>query len=129
MKKVMVFGTFDLLHKGHINLFSQARKFGDVLIAVIARDVNVKKRKDITPEHDEKERQENVKKYVDYAYLGNINDHYKIIIKIKPDTICLGYDQKANLAELKKFKIPIIRLKSYKKHIYKSSHFRKKLKG
>ncbi|MBI2582387.1 adenylyltransferase/cytidyltransferase family protein, partial [Candidatus Woesearchaeota archaeon] len=31
MKKVMCFGTFDLLHLGHLNYFQQAKKYGDYL--------------------------------------------------------------------------------------------------
>lgn len=47
MKKIriMVFGTFDILHKGHINFFKQARKLAKkpYLIVSVARDINVKK--------------------------------------------------------------------------------------
>ncbi|MCH9030625.1 MAG: adenylyltransferase/cytidyltransferase family protein [Bacteroidetes bacterium] len=53
---VMIFGTFDILHKGHLNLFDQAKKHGDFLIAVIARDKTVVKVKDREPKHNEKER-------------------------------------------------------------------------
>ena len=35
--KVMCFGAFDGLHKGHLSYFKQARKYGDYVIAVIAR--------------------------------------------------------------------------------------------
>ena len=35
---VMVFGTFDYLHAGHENLFSQARELGSEIVAIIARD-------------------------------------------------------------------------------------------
>lgn len=41
--KVMVFGTFAVLHPGRLYFFNQAKKHGDKLIAVVARDVNVKK--------------------------------------------------------------------------------------
>ena len=34
----MCFGTFDLLHLGHLNYFQQAKKYGNYLIVVIARD-------------------------------------------------------------------------------------------
>jgi cytidyltransferase-like protein len=42
---VMVFGTFDFLHKGHLNFFKQARSLAKnpYLIASVARDYNVKR--------------------------------------------------------------------------------------
>ena len=45
MKTVMAFGTFDLMHPGHEYFLRQAKKRGDYLIAVIARDSTVKKLK------------------------------------------------------------------------------------
>ena len=125
MKKILIFGTFDILHKGHLNLFKQARKHGDILIAVIARDKTIKKIKGKNPRHKEKTRLKNIKKYVDKAFLGNKTNKYAVIKKIKPDIICLGYDQNSFTKNLKKhFKKKIIRLKPYKPDIYKSSKIR-----
>ena len=31
-KKVMLFGTFDLIHSGHLSLFNQAKEYGQKLI-------------------------------------------------------------------------------------------------
>ncbi len=38
MKKVITYGTYDLLHVGHINLLRRARELGDYLLVVLSTD-------------------------------------------------------------------------------------------
>lgn len=38
MKRVITYGTFDLLHYGHINLLQRAKALGDYLIVVLSSD-------------------------------------------------------------------------------------------
>ena len=38
MKKVITYGTFDVLHYGHINLLKRARELGDYLIVALSTD-------------------------------------------------------------------------------------------
>lgn len=38
MKKVLTYGTFDLLHKGHVHLLQRARALGDYLIVGVSTD-------------------------------------------------------------------------------------------
>ena len=38
MKKVITYGTFDLLHYGHINLLQRAKQLGDYLIVALSTD-------------------------------------------------------------------------------------------
>lgn len=38
MKKVITYGTFDLIHRGHINILKRAKEFGDYLIVGISSD-------------------------------------------------------------------------------------------
>lgn len=46
MKKVITYGTFDLLHTGHINLLRRAKECGDYLVVAISSDAfNEKKHK------------------------------------------------------------------------------------
>lgn len=101
--KVMVFGTFDGLHKGHFDFFKQARSttMNPFLVVSIARDKNVKKIKGKIPEFKEKERLAFVKEYklVDKVILAGLNDHIPHILKEKPEIIALGYDQEAYVDE------------------------------
>ncbi|MEF8848294.1 MAG: adenylyltransferase/cytidyltransferase family protein [Candidatus Thermoplasmatota archaeon] len=101
MVKVMATGTFDLLHLGHIYYLKEAKKLGDQLIVIVARDSTVKKLKH-EPINPEKIRLNLIKELqvVDQAYLGNENDRYKIVEKIKPDVIAIGYDQIHNEKEI-----------------------------
>ena len=38
MKRVITYGTFDLLHYGHINILRRAKELGDYLVVVISTD-------------------------------------------------------------------------------------------
>ena len=38
MKKVITYGTFDLLHYGHINILKRAKEMGDYLIVALSSD-------------------------------------------------------------------------------------------
>lgn len=38
MKRVITYGTFDLLHYGHINLLQRAKALGDYLIVALSTD-------------------------------------------------------------------------------------------
>jgi len=128
--RIMTFGTFDGLHKGHLNFFKQAKKLAknSFLIVSIARDKNVFKIKGKYPDKNEKERLLLVKgnKLVDKAVWGGKNYSFSHILKERPDIIALGYDQKAYVQNLKKdlkdkgVPVKVVRLKPYKENIYKN---------
>ena len=131
MKKVMVFGTFDILHKGHLYFLKEAKKKG-YLIAVVARDKTVVKVKKQKPVNNEKKRAENLRKikFVNKVVIGDLKNKFKAVDRLKPDMICLGYDQKNFIQGLirkikkRKLKIKIFRIKPFKPEIYKSSKLR-----
>ena len=134
--KIMVFGTFDGLHKGHLDFFRQAKDFmkNSFLIVSIARDKNVIRIKGRSPFLNEKKRVMLVKKckMADKVVLAGLRNHIPHILKEGPDIIALGYDQKAYVKNLRKdlkkngIAVKIIRLKPHKEKIYKNHLLNKK---
>jgi FAD synthetase len=98
---VLASGVFDLLHLGHVKFLEEAKRAGGRnarLVVIIARDRTAKGTKRQTPIMSEDQRCVLVAslKVVDEAVLGFENlDIGKVIEKIKPDVIALGYDQKS----------------------------------
>jgi diphthine synthase len=101
ISRILVTGTFDILHPGHLAFFAKARslKIPSKLWVVVARDSSVqqfKKRKPILSENYRLEML-NALKIVDHAILGNEDtDKIKIIEEIRPDIIAIGFDQWIN---------------------------------
>ncbi len=93
MVRVVATGTFDIIHPGHIRYLEEAKKLGDELIVIVAREKNVKhKPKPIIPD-EQRVKVVSALKPVDKAILGDENDIFKPIMELKPDIIALGYDQ------------------------------------
>jgi len=93
MKTVVATGVFEILHPGHIKFLTEAKKLGDKLIVIVARDKLISREKNIII--PEEQRLEVIKslRVVDEAILGDENDIFKPIEKIKPDIIALGKNQ------------------------------------
>jgi D-beta-D-heptose 7-phosphate kinase/D-beta-D-heptose 1-phosphate adenosyltransferase len=95
--KTVVFtnGCFDLLHAGHIRLFREARKLGDVLIVALNRDVSVRKIKGpARPIFPLRERWEILEAIEDIDYLTSFGEEtsQKIIATLLPDVLVKGGD-------------------------------------
>jgi len=97
-KRVVVAGTFDLLHPGHVFLISEAAKLGDVFV-VVARDKNVLRAKGhpaIVPE-DQRRFMVEALKGVTKAVLGSEDtDLFRAIEKLNPDILLLGPNQQVS---------------------------------
>ena len=136
--RVMVFGTFDNLHPGHLDYFRQARFFGEELIVIVARDKNVLKKKGKLAQEDQETRLAKVRAtlktlgYSGRAVLGSATDCWSVLVKYRPEVVALGYDQEVDIvrlkSEIKKSRLfcKIKRLKAYQPDKYKSSYCRPK---
>ena len=137
-KRVLIAGTFDLLHPGHIYLINEAAKMGTVYV-VIATDKNREKYSGEKPVVPEQQRLELIKsiKNVTAARLGrHDNDTLKTVEEINPDIILLGPNQKYDLKTLKNglvnkglTHIEVKRLETYydKYELHSSSLIKKKI--
>lgn len=128
MRRVVATGTFDIIHPGHITFLREAKKLGDELIVIVAREKNVKhKPKPVIPEEQRRKVVEAIR-FVDKAILGDENDIFKPIMELKPDVIVLGYDQYFSeewlREELKKrnLKCEVVRIKAREDCEFCSSH-------
>jgi len=98
-KIVLASGTFDLLHLGHVKYLEEAKRAGGrnaELIVIVARDGTVEQRRGTKPIMSENQRRALVDslKVVDEAILGYEDfDIGKVVEKIKPNVIALGYDR------------------------------------
>lgn len=92
--RVMTTGVFDLLHPGHIAMLEAAKRLGDELVVVIARDASAAREKHapITPE-EHRRHMVGALKPVDRAVLGHHGDYYRIVTELRPDIVALGFDQ------------------------------------
>lgn len=72
MKKVITYGTFDILHYGHINLLKRARALGDYLIVALSSDeFNALKNKKSFYSYEHRKLMLEACKYVDFIIPEN----------------------------------------------------------
>jgi len=121
--KVLVFGTFDHLHPGHLHLLASAQKMGDLHV-VIARDETVQRIKKKFPQQNQEDRQQAIQTAFPDArvFLGDVQNYLKPVQDIDPDIIVLGYDQQLppNVTE-SDLPCPTIRMDALEPEKFKSS--------
>ena len=103
---VLIFGTFDELHDGHRFFLREARRHGDYLIAVVARDAVVEKLKGKQPRQPFKKRLAGLlaSGLADDASPGDDTlGLWSAIKRYSPDLVALGYDQMQLEKELRVF--------------------------
>ena len=98
IKTIWVNGCFDILHRGHMELFRYARSLGDRLIVGIDSDYRVKTNKgDNRPFNNEKDRKfmlESIK-YIDRVVVFQTSSELRGMISyFRPDIMVVGTDYK-----------------------------------
>ena len=96
MRTVLVFGTFDLMHPGHLSFLRQARAKGDRLVVSVAKDGFVERMKGRRPVHSEEERRRQVLATgiaEDVRLSDKVMGTYSVVSAVSPDVICFGHDQ------------------------------------
>lgn len=113
MKKIITYGTFDLLHYGHINLLQRAKALGDYLIVALSTDEfnwNSKQKKCYFT-YEQRKRLLEAVRYVDLVipeenWEQKIND----VKEFKVDTFVMGDDWKGKFDFLKEEGVEVVYL-------------------
>ena len=104
MKRVITYGTFDLLHYGHINLLKRAKEYGDYLIVALSTDEFNwdEKRKKCYITYEQRKKLLEAVRYVDLV-IPEKNWEQKIldVKKYHVDTFVMGNDWEGKFDFLK----------------------------
>ena len=113
MKKVITYGTFDLLHYGHINLLQRAKSLGDYLIVGLSTNEfnNKEKNKECYFDYDNRKSLLDAVKYVDLVipeetWEQKVSD----IQKYNIDVFVIGDDWKGKFDYLEDIGIEVVYL-------------------
>ena len=94
MKRILTYGTFDLLHYGHIRLLKRAKQLGDYLIVALSTDdFNAIKGKKAYHSYETRKLMLESLRYVDLVIPENDWDQkIKDVIDYKVDIVVMGSD-------------------------------------
>lgn len=105
MKKVITYGTFDLLHYGHINVLKKARELGDYLIVALStNEFNAIKGKECYFSYDQRKKLIEAIRYVDLvipedSWEQKVHD----VKEFKVDVFTIGNDWSGKFDFLKEY--------------------------
>ncbi len=128
-KRVLIFGSFDIIHPGHAYLIKEAQKDGQVFVC-LARDETIKKVKGQLPHFSEQERAQHLEEKGLTVVLGSLGDKYEVFRQVKPEVVVLGYDQQVFVEGLEKvikeegYQTEIKRCQPLQPQFFKSSKLR-----
>ena len=105
MKRVITYGTYDLLHRGHVNLLRRAKEYGDYLIVGLSSDeFNAVKNKKAYYSFEERKLVLEAVRYVDEVIREDTwEQKIQDVIKYKIDTFVMGDDWKGKFDFLKAY--------------------------
>ncbi len=98
MKRVLTYGTYDLLHYGHIRLLKRAKELGDYLIVAISTDeFNAIKGKKAYHNYNTRKEMLEAIRYVDLVIPEKSWEQKRDDVeKYYVDVVCMGSDWKGN---------------------------------
>ena len=96
MKRVITYGTFDVLHYGHVNLLKRARALGDYLIVALSSDeFNMLKNKKAYYTYEQRKMILEALRYVDLVIPENTWEQKRDdVLKYQADVFVMGDDWK-----------------------------------
>lgn len=105
MKRVLTYGTFDLMHYGHIRILKRARELGDYLIVAVSTDeFNAVKEKEAYHNYETRKKMLEAIRYVDLVIPeSNWEQKKEDVLKYDVDVLVMGDDWKGKFDELSKF--------------------------
>jgi D-beta-D-heptose 7-phosphate kinase/D-beta-D-heptose 1-phosphate adenosyltransferase len=108
----MVNGTFDILHRGHIELLNYAKNLGDTLLVAIDTDRRVKELKGndrpINSQEDRKFHLQNLKAVDTVCFFDSKEELIEIMKHWKPDVYVKGSDWKGSEGTAHKYSKQVI---------------------
>lgn len=124
-------GTFDGLHPGHDAFLRQAKRLGDELVVIVARDRTAERHRGYRPQLTEPTRLGRVRAHplVDRAVLGSLGtDYLGSVVALRPAVLALGYDQWPDERSLRRTldrrglaRTTIVRLEAYEPNRFHTS--------
>jgi len=104
MKRVITYGTYDLLHYGHINLLRRARQLGDYLIVALSTDEfnSIEKNKKTYFSYEDRKNMLEAIRYVDLVIPEETWEQKRTdAVKYNADVFVIGDDWKGKFDFLK----------------------------